>query len=264
MDSGRNAKKNKEHLFIKWTGAMSERNRIIKKVLKSLNGSVEKISKLERDVPITSIASMEMNNVFAESGIEDVGRESLRVGKRLNEYKKKYWKLEMLIRQHFLDILKKRGYLPGRSLEVESLAGALPEALIKGDERIWIYSYDHYLPKIAESVGRDVSGAPNGNEVWTAVEKRFKKRIDNLVDDANSALPEVFYLKSRLATLIRNRDLDLKDVRVRKPRVTRVERPIKKVMIVKRPIPLAGKVKKPRKRVLKKPSFEVIGPEDGK
>jgi hypothetical protein len=243
---------------------MSERNRIIKKVLKSLNGSIEVLSRLERDVPITSVASMEMNNVFAESGLEEVGRESLRVAKRLNEYKKKYWKLEMLIRQHFIDILKKRGYLPGRSLEVESLAGALPEALIKGDERIWIYSYDHYLPKIAESVGRDSSGAPGGSEIWTALEKRFQKRIDNLVDDANSALPEVFYLKSRLATLIRNKDLELKNVRVRKPRVTRVERPVKKVMIVKRPIPLAGKVKKPRKRVLKKPSFEVIGPEEGK
>ena len=227
-----------------------------------MNGSLDVISKLERDVPITIIASMEMNNVFRDVGIEDVGIETLRVAVRLNNYKRDYWKLEISIREFFIATLSKEGYLPGRSIEVESLANVLPESMIKGDERIWIYSYDHYITKIAERVGRDPGGAPTGQNVWGRISKRFDRRIKDLVNEANSILPEVFYLKARLTALIGKDDVRLDEIRVRKPKITLIERPIRKVMIVKRPIPIHTTVKRPKKRVLRKPKFEVIGPGD--
>ncbi len=241
---------------------MLERKKVLRKVLRSLNGSLDVISKLERDVPITIIASMEMNNMFRDCGIEDVGIETLRVAEKLNNYKRNFWKLEISIKEFFVGILGKEGYLPGRSIEVESLANVLPGYMIKGDERIWIYSYDHYISKIAESVGRDPKGAPSGQVVWDRILKRFDKRTKDLVDEANSILPEIFYLKARLTALIGKDDARLNEIRVRKPKVSLIERPIRKVMIVKRPIPIQMNVKKPKKRVLRKPKFEVIGPED--
>lgn len=241
---------------------MLERKKVLRKVLKSLNGSLDVISKLERDVPITIIASMEMNNVFRDVGIEDVGIETLRVAGKLNNYKRNYWKLEISIKEYFMGILGKEGYLPGRSIEVESLANVLPGSMIKGDERIWIYSYDHYISKIAERVGRDPRGAPTGRDIWDRILRRFDKRIKELVNEANSIIPDVFYLKARLTALIGKDDARFNDIKVRKPKVTLIERPIRKVMIVKRPIPIQSTFKKPKKRVLRKPKFEVIGPED--
>jgi hypothetical protein len=242
---------------------MSHRKIVIRKVLKSMNGSIDILSSLERDVPITSIASMEMNNEFSSNDLEGVSRESLKVAKKMNDYKKAYWKLEILIKQSFLDTLKKKGFLPGRSIEVESLANALPETIIKGDERIWIYSYDHYIPRISEMVGRDPGNAPSGKEIWFSIEKRFESRINKLVEEVNIILPKVFLMRSRLITLLKNDDLSLEDIRMKTPKVTPVSRPVRKVVILKRPIPLPRNMKKPRKRVLKKPEIQIIGPEEG-
>lgn len=241
---------------------MSDRKTILRKITKTINGSIDTLSNIERDPPIVTIANLERDGSLKIEGLEDVRKESLRIATVLNEYRRSYWKMELLIKQHFLDIMKKRGYLPGRSLEVESLKGALPEALIKGDDRIWVYSFDHYGKKISSQVGRSVEGMPKGNEMWKMLEGRFGSRIEALIKKANGILPDLFYLKARIRPMISDDNISLDNVKVKRPKVTKVERPIKKVIVVRRPIPIPKKVKKPRKRILKRPEMETIGPED--
>jgi hypothetical protein len=52
-----------------------------------------------------------------------------------------------------------------------------------------------------------------------------------------------------------------RDVRVRDPKVTQVRRPIRPVMVIKRPIPLQKVPRRPRKRLIGRPKRHVIGPE---
>jgi hypothetical protein len=242
---------------------MPDRDSTLRRMIKSLNGSISTLSNLERDPPIVIIANMERDNVFQITGLIESGKESIRVASSLNDYRREYWKLELLIKQAFIEILKKEGYLPGRSLEVESLRNALPEALIKGDGRIWIYSYDHYIGKISERVGRSPQNAPSGEEIWKKLESRFNRRMETLVEKVNRTLPLVFHLKSKLRSLIGHPELDLGDLNVRKPKISPVQRPITKVIVVRRPIPLPKKGKIPRKRILKRPKHQVVEPGDG-
>ncbi len=241
---------------------MTKRDDVIRKIMRSLNGSVDTLSDLSRDPPIVAIANLERNGDLSREGLKGVRIESMKLATSMNEYRREYWKLEMLIKQSFVDILKKAGYLPGRSLEVESLRNALPEALIKDDERIWIYSYDHYIHKIAENVGRPADEAPTGKEAWSMLRSRFDRRIEKIVYRANQIIPEIFYLKARLSSLVGTETSDLDMIRVRRPMVSKVERPIKKVIVIKRPLPIPRKGRRPRKRILKRPKIQVIGPEE--
>lgn len=238
-----------------------KREKVIRKLLRSINGSIQTIESLERDPPIIPIANLTRSVDLDDREIGPILNRTLKLATDINEYKRDYWKLELLIKQGFIDLLKKRGYLPGRSIEVESLRNELPFSLIKGDGRIWRYSYDHYISKIAEQVGRPVSKAPGSDMIWISMEKKYEKKIADLLKRANNLLPDIYHMRALLKYCLKNPDADIDRLKLKKVRVTPVERPIKKVIVIKRPIPLPKKGKRPKKRVIKKPEVKVIGPE---
>ncbi|OYT45743.1 hypothetical protein B6U90_02585 [Thermoplasmatales archaeon ex4484_6] len=236
------------------------RDELLRRVVRSLNGSIKVLSDLSRDPPIVEIANLERKGAFETNGLRSLGREVLAVASRMNEYRRRYWKMELLIKQAFMDMMRKRGFLPGTSREIESLKNALPGSLIKGDDRIWVYSFDHYLPDIAQGVGRPVTEAPSGKEVWDELEGRFLSRIENLIEMANSIMPDAYFLKNRIRAMIGKPNVGMDDINMKRPKIERITRPVRKVIVIKRPIPLPKKVRRPRKRVLKRLDHEVVGP----
>jgi hypothetical protein len=159
--------------------------------------------------------------------------------------------------------MRSRGYLPAFSREVDSLKGSIPEALIKGDDRVWKYTYDRYIVIISEQVGRDMAGAPTSKEVWDLMERKWASRIDVLLAKVNTLIPQILTLRSMLRSFLHGPDRPWKDVRVRGPKVTPVKRPIRPIMVMKRPIPDQRPPRRPRKRLLGGPKRQVIGPEGG-
>jgi hypothetical protein len=155
--------------------------------------------------------------------------------------------------------MRKKGYLPSISLEIDSLKNGLPEALIKDDPRIWVFSYDQYIGAISDRVGRRKEKAPTGDQVWTYFEGKYRKNIEDLLVMANNCLPSVYHMKTRIRAWIKEPEKDWSIVHVKRPRITPIERPIRKTVVIKRPLPLPN-VKRPRKRILKKPEFHEIGP----
>jgi len=238
-----------------------KREKTIRILLKSINGSIQTLTELDRDPPIIDIAYVTRTIDPADDPAGTEVKRVLSLATKLNDYKREYWKLELLIKQGFIDRLKKTSYLPGRSIEVESLRNELPNSLIKGDDRIWKFSYDHYLPRIAGLVGRKVEKAPGSNEIWDGLERSYKKKIDGLISRANDLLPELFHMRSLLKHSLKNPEFNIETSKLKKVKVTRIERPIKKVLVIKRPIPLPKKGKTPKKRVLRKPEVKVIGPD---
>ena len=231
-------------------------------ILKTLNRTISSMQNLERDLPISDVAWLDVNDIFDEYGADDVKKDTFRILKETNEYKSRYWKTERKIRQAFLSYMNKKGYLPSNSSELNSLKNYLPEMIIKGDGRIWIYSYDQYIKRIAEDVGRKAEDAPNGKEVWDHFSSFSKGDIDVILRKANKVLPKLHWLKAKIQMALRNKGHRWNDLRVKTPRIERVERPIRKFVIIKRPFPLDAKKKMPRKKIIKKPKFKTIGPGD--
>lgn len=241
--------------------SMKERS-VLKKVLKALNDSIKVISRLDRDPPITTVAFMQMNDELKFKDSSMIEKEIMAVFSGLNSYRRNYWRLEGRIGQQFLILLKGKGFLPGSSPEVESLKNSLPSEMIKGDARLWVYSFDHYIPVIAEKVGRPVEGASKGAEIWDRILTIHKKQITDLIDEANEVVPRLYHLKAKISTFITHDEKMWEDIKVKQPKVVPVQRPIRRSRIIKRPIPLPKRAKKPRKRILRKPKMETVGPED--
>lgn len=238
---------------------------LFRPILKSLNGTITSLQKLERDLQISDIAWLDVRGVFEYYEVPEIERDTFKILKLANTYKKRYWKAERKIKQGFLSYMKRKGFLPSNSPELNSLKNNLPETIIKGDERIWIYSYDQYIDKIAEEVGRDKENAPPGRSVWKHFHEWSKSDIERILRDANGILPRLHWLKAKIQMALRNPHIRWSDLKVKTPRVETVERPIRKLMIIKRPFPLDSKKKMPKKRILKKPKLRTIGPgEDSK
>ena len=91
--------------------------------------------------------------------------------------------------------------------------------------------------------------------------KKYSKQALQIESSANEILKEIYLLKSRVQSQIKNPNKEWNEIHVKRPRIALVKRPIRKTVIIKRPIPLPS-VKKPKKKVLKKPEMKVIGPED--
>jgi hypothetical protein len=245
-------------------GTSNSRTDLLRTVLRSLNGTIKTITQLDRDPPIVKIANIQMQNGFKVEGFVDLEKELFILLNRVNKYRSKYWKIQGSITQSFLRLLKEKKYLPSYSLEVESLKNALPESIIKGDERIWVYSFDHYIKIISEKVGRDKKEAPSGDLVYTTISKKINREILELERTANDLLPDLHMLKGKVHSLLKDPGKTWGSINMKKPRVELVKRPIRKAIVVKRPLPIPKKGKMPRKKVLKKLDVQVIGPEDNK
>jgi len=238
-----------------------KRIKVLRSVLKHLNGMIRALSALERDPPIVKIANMQRADEFDHPVFRDMERELMSHLRKANEYRGNYWKVENSIKQSFLSFMRKKGYLPSISLEIDSLKNGLPEAMVRDDPRIWVYSYDQYIGAIAERVGRNKKDAPTGQDIWNHFEIKYRKEILCLLTIANECLPSIYHLKSKIRAWIKEPEKDWNMLHVKRPRVTPIERPIRRTFVIKRPLPLS-KVRPPRKKILKKPEFHEIGPEE--
>jgi len=239
-----------------------DRSRTLRLVLKALNGTVKTFSDLKRDPPIIEMAHLQMNGIFRMNDLSEMESDRFKLHSKVNEYRSKYWTIERAIMQSFLRYMKKKRYLPSSSPEVESLKIGLPEALIKGDERIWVFSYDQYIINISERVGRKPELAPKGDDVYDEMARNFANDIQALVALANELMPVILVFSSKVKAALRSPDKVWSEIKVKRPKVKLIERPIRKAVIVKRPLPLPKKPKRPRRKVLKRPKHHILGPEE--
>lgn len=243
-------------------GLKMTKTNLLRTVLRSLNGTLKTITQLERDPPIIELAHIQVQNGFIDSNLVSMEKELFSLLSNINLYRSRYWKLERSIMQSFLRLLKNKKYLPSSSPEVDSLKAALPDAVIKDDERIWVYSFDHYIIPISSRVGRKPENAPTGKETFDTISSAHSKQISEMEKIANELLPEIHIMKAKVQSMLKYPEKEWDHLHVKRPKVAFIERPIRKVIVMKRPLPLPKKSRAPKKRILKKPEFQTIGPED--
>ncbi|MCK5774017.1 MAG: hypothetical protein KAH57_09555 [Thermoplasmata archaeon] len=228
------------------------KRKIYRPIIKVLDRSISSLKKLERDMPISKIAWMEVNGNFNDPRLSDFGKDIIDISNRLNIYRRAYWELEGNIKRSFVSYMKKNGYLPANSREFDSLKNSLPKAMIEGDERIWIYSYDHYISKISDAVGRSMDNAPKSSIIWSDISDRYSRKIQNIVGKANDILPDIYVLKAKVSRASRKPEVPWKNINIKKPKVQFIERPIRRFIMLKKPIPIEGTRRISLRRVLRR------------
>jgi len=240
--------------------SIDENRDIIRPLIRMLNECIKVISNLERDPPITKFAWMDLEGMFDNTTLIEERRDLLRLSKDINQYRKKYWEIEKKIKREFINSMKRRGYLPSYSPEIETLKRALPEELIRGDGRIWRYSYDYYIEKIAQQVGRSKDKAIGSEEIWETLEKKHLVDIQKLFHQTNLLLPRMYGIKAKLSVRAKDKMTPWNKIRVKRIRTKMIERPLKHLIVIKKPIPVEKK-KKPKRRILKRQKVKVVRPE---
>ncbi|MBN1389934.1 MAG: hypothetical protein JXA22_04760 [Candidatus Thermoplasmatota archaeon] len=223
-----------------------EREKVLRDVLSDLNRTISVIRKLERDPPITEIAHLQMMGVFKKIGLSGMEVELFKVLSGVNDYRSRYWRLERSIMQAFLSYMGRKRFLPSNSPEINTLKAGLPRSLITGDDQIWTYSYDQYITKISELVGKRSDLAPKGKEAYDDIYRKFSRDIDQLISLANELVPSLGLFCSRIRSYIRSPDQEWYGIKGRKPRVKLVQRSIHKLHLIKRPLPIQGAERKGR------------------
>ena len=234
------------------------KKKVYRPIMKVLNRSISSLRKLERDMPLSTIAWMEVNGYFKDPRLSDFGKDIIEISYRLNSYRRGYWELEGNIKRSFLSYMKKNGYLPANSKVLESLKNSLPNAMIEGDERIWIYSYDHYIKDISDDVGRSMDNAPKSYIIWSDISRRYSKNIYKIVENANNILPDLYLINAKISRASRKPEVPWRKINIKRPKVQFIERPIRRFIILKKPIPIEGKRRIFLRRVLSKPLKEQI------
>jgi len=126
--------------------------------------------------------------------------------KKVNDHKRSRWRLEESIKQHFLHVMKRSGFLPSSSPEIDTLKINLPDALIRGRGDIWTYSYCHYINEIAGKVGKSVASAPSAEALLNEFGSKYGKEIQKLREDARTLVNELTSFRKRLKDYVGGKD----------------------------------------------------------
>jgi hypothetical protein len=228
-----------------------------KKVLRALIRTSDKVRTLDRDFPITQIAWMSFNGELDSIGDITFQKDLMTLSKKVNEYKRRYWKLEEAIKQDFLHRMNKLRFSPSFSPELETLRTNLPSSVLKDDGRLWIFSFDYYIREIAMKVGRDPADAPKGEHEYLHYSKRFIREKDSLHKEALELLGSLNTFIAALKIFISS-GTGWKGVERPDGQPDRIQnkRPL---ILIRRPFPLP-RTKRPKKSIFRRLKRQTIGP----
>ncbi len=236
---------------------MSGSQRSKKKVLRALIRTSDKVRTLDRDFPITQIAWMSFNGELGSIGDITFQKDLMALSKKVNEYKRRYWRLEEAIKQDFLHRMSKLRFSPSFSPELETLRTNLPASVLKDDGRLWIYSFDYYIQEIAKKVGRDPADAPTGEQEYLQYSRRFIREKESLHKEALDLLGSLNAFIAALKIFISS-GTGWKGVERQDSQPDRIQnkRPL---ILIRRPFPLP-RTKRPRKGIFRRLKRQTIGP----
>ena len=142
---------------------------------------------MDRHLMLSKIAWMEVRGELSHPQLEPFKRDLFNFLKKAGEFEKNFFLLERKIQKGFDRYMKKNGLARMNTPEYKSLRGAIAEAVITSDGRVWEYSFDTYLPVLSS-----YSPPPgiNGKRAFEDIRKMFKRDVERLYNDARGLLRE--------------------------------------------------------------------------
>lgn len=179
--------------------ALEDKSRLYVPIYKIMNAIIKRLEAFDLDVPIYKIAWMEVRGNFTAKRHQRFRKDLMNFLTDSNEYRKIYWNLIKLARRQFDVEMKKDGSFAPDIREYESLKNEIPFVLIKGKRKIWIESYDSYLPKIRERSEKRKKKPRNGHNMYRTIYTDLRDAIRTLKSQRSLSIEHAKMLRKFLS-----------------------------------------------------------------
>jgi hypothetical protein len=183
--------------------ATDDKKNLYRPLYKLMGKVIKQIKKIELDVPIYKIAWMEVRGNFLAKRHNKFRADVINFLRVSNEYRKIYWNLIKLSRRKFDVEMKKDGSCAPGVKEYESLKNEIPHAIIKTGKKVWIHSYDDYLPKIRQRSEKIKKKPRDGKRMHYAIQQDLKDVLNTLKAQQKEALEFARQFRNQLE-LVKN------------------------------------------------------------
>ncbi len=149
----------------------------LKKILEIV---IKRVKDLDIHVPLAHIARMDIAGTFQDESLSGLKKDIYSYFRIANKYKHVYFEALKKSKVVFDSEMTKEGsFAPGFKL-YDSLKNQLFEALLKTDGKVWIASYDQYLPTIREHADKRSKHPKDGKEMFNLFVTTFEKDLQEI------------------------------------------------------------------------------------
>ena len=182
----------------------TDEKKLYRPLIKIMKEVIDRLGKLELDVPIYKIARMEIAGIFSQKRHVRMRKSILNFLKRTNKYRKMYWEFQKSTKMTFNKEMQKTGsYAPGLK-EYESLRTQLYKSILDENSNVWVLSYNNYLPTIREHSTKKGRKPQNGTGLFAAVDTKLKRSMRQIKKKQVQLVIEAQDLLEDLETSMKN------------------------------------------------------------
>ncbi len=174
---------------------------------KTLEIIIKRLKELDIHIPLARIAKMDIAMMFNDESLGELQKyvhEYLHV---VNDYRKVYFEYIKKSKIVFdREMTKDGSFAPGVK-QYDSLKIQLSDYLLKTEGKVWITSYDQYLPTIREHSDKRSKNPKNGKKMFETLKSKFNKDLKEIKRLQSLALKKSKSFQKDLDIAIRNPQL---------------------------------------------------------
>jgi hypothetical protein len=144
---------------------------------KTIELVIKRVRELDIHMPLSYMAKMDMAGRFSEESLQPLREDVYDYLKVANTYRKIYFEYLKNSKLTFDRFMSKNGSFAPGVKQYESLKNQISESLLKSDGKVWITSYDQYLPTILQHAEKRTKEPRNGKKMYKLLTQKFDKDV---------------------------------------------------------------------------------------
>jgi hypothetical protein len=147
---------------------------------KSTEIIMKRVKSLDIHLPLARLIRMDLAGEFQDPTLEPLRTYLYKYLKVANQYRKLYFEYLKKTKIVFdREMTKDGSFAPGFK-QYDSLKNQLAETLLKKQRKVWIISYDQYLPTIREHSEKHSKDPRSGQEMYDSLNNIFNKDLKEI------------------------------------------------------------------------------------
>jgi hypothetical protein len=149
----------------------------LKKILELV---IKRVRALDIQVPLSHIARMDLAGEFQDESLKPLKKQVYNYLRTANKYRQIYFESMKKSKLVFdTEMTKDGSFAPGLK-QYESLKNQLFDELLKTDGKVWVTSYDQYLPTIREHADKRSKEPRSGQRMFKSLRAKIIKDLKEI------------------------------------------------------------------------------------
>jgi len=181
----------------------------LKKILETV---IKRLKEFDIHVPLGHIGRMDLNGRFQDESLVHLRKYIYDYLKLTNKFKSSYFNYMKKTKVAFDSEMAKDGSFAPGFKQYDSLKNQLSDSLLKTDGKVWIMSYDQYLPTIREHSNKRSKHPRAGKEIYKNLNSRFDKQLKEINKLQKIALQKSRAFHKNLGLAMKNPNFDWQEL----------------------------------------------------